>query len=393
MTRTSDRAETVVVGRRGVARLRRGHPWVYRSDIRSGDRQAGLVSLVDERGTALGTALWSPRSEIRVRYLAPPGDVVDPSWWARRLCVAAARRVTLGIDSTAYRVVHAEGDALPSLVVDRYGDLIVAQLLSAGLEAVRADVLEAIHDVLRPSAVLLRNDTSVRRHEGLPLEITAAAGSPPDEIDVREGTVRFGVRPREGQKTGAFLDQRDNRLLMGAVATGRCLDVFTYHGLFAIHMSARGQSVQAVDSSSAALSVARTNADRNPAGSSIHWVEANAFDHLRRLEQTGEQFDTVVLDPPAFAKARGSVERALRGYKEINLRAMRLLAPGGLLLTCSCSYHVSRERFTTMLADAAADSRRRLGVVRYVGQAPDHPELLTVPETGYLKGVLLRSLE
>jgi 23S rRNA (cytosine1962-C5)-methyltransferase len=289
--------------------------------------------------------------------------------------------------------VHAEGDGLPSLIVDRYGDVIVAQLLSAGLEAVRADVLAAIHAVLRPSGILLRNDTSVRRHEGLPLEITVAAGPLPDEIDVREGAVRFGVRPREGQKTGAFLDQRDNRLLMASVARGRCLDVFTYHGLFALHMSTGARSVQAVDSSSAALTAARANANRNRPVPSIQWVEANAFDHLRGLEQTGERFDTIVLDPPAFAKARASVDRALRGYKDLNLRAMRLVAQGGLLLTCSCSYHVSRELFSAMLADAAADSGRRLNVVRYVGQAPDHPELLTVPETGYLKGVLLRSVE
>jgi 23S rRNA (cytosine1962-C5)-methyltransferase len=366
---------------------------VYRSDVRSRDQPAGIVALVDERGVALGTALWSPGSEIRLRYLAPPGEPVDRDWWVRRLRAAADRRTVLAIDATAYRVVHAEGDGLPSLVVDRYGDVVVVQLLSAGLEAVRDDVLGAIGDVLRPTGLLLRNDASVRRHEGLPAEIAVASGTVPDEIEVREGTVQFLARPRDGQKTGAFLDQRDNHLFMASVAAGRCLDVFTYQGLFALHMRGHASHVQAIDSSAAALAAARANAERNPGGSSIEWVEANAFDHLRVLEQAGEHFDTIVLDPPAFAKTRGAVDRALRGYKELNLRAMRLLRPGGLLLTCSCSYHVTRERFTRMLVDAAQDSGRRVAAVRQVGQALDHPELLTVPETGYLKGTLLRALD
>jgi 23S rRNA (cytosine1962-C5)-methyltransferase len=366
---------------------------VYRSDVRSRKRPAGIVTMVDERGASLGTALWSPHSEIRLRTLAPPGESVDGGWWVRRLRAAADRRTMLAIDATAYRVVHAEGDGLPSLVVDRYDDIVVAQLLSAGLEAVRDDVLGAIAEVLRPAGLLLRNDASVRRHEGLAVEIAVASGTVPEEVEVREGSVRFLVRPHDGQKTGAFLDQRDNHLFMASVAAGRCLDVFTYQGLFALHMRGRASHVQAVDSSRSALAAARANAERNPGGSPIEWVEANAFDHLRALEQAGEHYDTIVLDPPAFAKTRDAVDRALRGYKEVNLRAMRLLRPGGLMLTCSCSYHMTRERFARMLVDAAGDSGRRVAVVRHVGQAPDHPELLTVPETGYLKGTLLRALD
>jgi 23S rRNA (cytosine1962-C5)-methyltransferase len=381
--------EAIVVSRRGAARFAAGHPWVYRSDIHDADRPAGIVRVVDERGRHLGRALWSPRSEIRLRRLTAGDEPVDRAWWARRIERAWRLRESLDIDATACRIVHAEGDGLPSLVIDRYGDFVVAQFLSAGVEAVRADVVGAMADVLGPAGILLRNDASVRRHEGLPLAVEVVHGTVPDEIEVREGRVRHLVRPYEAQTTGAFLDQRENHLLLGRLARGRALDVFTYQGLFALHMARRADTVQAVDSSAAALDAARANADLN-ACRTIDWVEANAFDHLRALEGAGDRFDTIVLDPPAFAKSRQSVVRALAGYKEINLRALRLLSGGGLLLTCSCSYHVDRGQFLTMLAAAAADSGRRTSLVTLVGQGADHPELLTVPETGYLKGALLR---
>jgi 23S rRNA (cytosine1962-C5)-methyltransferase len=296
------------------------------------------------------------------------------------------------LDATAYRVVHAEGDGLPSLVIDRYGDVAVAQLLSAGLDAAREPVVQAITDTLTPSGVLLRNDTAVRRHERLPLEIVVAAGSVPDAIEVEEAGVRYVVGPRSGQKTGAFLDQRDNRVLMGRLASGRALDVFAYQGLFALHMARQAESVLAVDSSGAALEVARQNAAMNDRRN-IEWREANAFDLLRQLERAHERFDTIVLDPPSFAKRKSAIARGLAGYKEVNLRAMRLLAPGGVLFTASCSFHVGRPAFLAMLADAARDSGRRLGLERLTGQSADHPELLTVPETGYLKGAILRAVD
>ncbi|MBI3082077.1 MAG: class I SAM-dependent rRNA methyltransferase, partial [Gemmatimonadetes bacterium] len=312
-------------------------------------------------------------------------------WWRARVEAAAARRADLPPDTTAYRVVHAEGDGLPSLIVDRYGDVVVAQILSAGLEAIRPLVLEAIQETLRPQGVLLRNDAAVRRHEGLPLEILEAAGSVPDTVEVQEGGIRYLVSPREGQKTGAFLDQRENRLLLGRLAQGDGLDVFTYQGLFALHVAGRCPRVLAVDSSTAALAVARRNAALN-ARDNVAWREANAFDLLRALEREGRTFGTIVLDPPAFAKQKSAVPRALAGYKEINLRALRLLAPGGVLFTASCSFHVNRAAFLDMLAAAAADSGRRVVLEQVTGQSSDHPELLTVPETGYLKGALLRVL-
>jgi 23S rRNA (cytosine1962-C5)-methyltransferase len=388
----SDKA-IATVSTKGAARWAAGHPWIYRSDVLTAPRAApGIVRVHDRRGAPLGQALYSPRSEIRLRLLTPGEESIDAAWWRFRIAACAARRE--GIPATAFRVVHAEADGLPSLVVDRYGPFIVAQLLSAGLEAVRSDVLAGLRQALEPRGILLRHDTAVRRHEGLPLEIEMAYGEVPDAVEVREGSVRYLAAPRQGQKTGAFLDQRENRVLAGERTRpgGRALDVFTYHGSFALHLARHAATVLAVDQSAEALARGAQNASLNGL-TNISWREANAFDLLRGLERAGERFDTIVLDPPAFAKTRVSLPRALAGYKEINLRAMRLLAPGGILFTCSCSYHVHRADFQEMLAAAAGDSGRRLELVRLTGAAADHPELLNIPETGYLKGALLRAVE
>ena len=383
---------TIAVRPKGVGRLRAGHPWVYRTDLAdTGGLSAGLVGLADERGRGLGTALYSPASEIRVRWLAPAGVTVDGGWWRAMIAAALARRG--GITATAYRVVHAEGDGLPSLVLDRYGDYAVAQLLSAGLEAVQGDVLAAIRDVLGPRGLLLRNDAPVRERERLPRGVELAFGAVPERLEYSEGGVRLLAAPWTGQKTGAFLDQRENRALLGTLARGRCLDAFAYQGGFALHMAAGGAAeVVAVDSSTEALVVLEENAALNGIRS-VRPVEANAFDWLRVAAAGGERYDTVVLDPPAFAKDRRSQGRAIAGYKEVNLRAMQLLAPGGWLFTASCSHHMHRGDFFAMLAAAATDAGRRLQLVEIRGAAADHPELVTVPETGYLKAALLRALD
>ncbi len=354
--------------------------------------EAGVVRVTDRRGAFLGQALYSPRSEIRLRLLTRDDAVIDTDWWTARIATAAGRRA--GIASTAIRIVHAEGDGLPSLVVDRYGPFVVTQLLSAGLEAVQEDVMAGIHAALAPEGILLRNDVAIRRHEGLPLVTRVVHGTVPDEVLVNEHDLRYLAALQHGQKTGAFLDQRDNRALVGSVARpeGRALDMFTYHGSFALHLARRAGSVLAVDQSAEALARGRRNAALN-ALSNITWREANAFDLLRTLERARERFDTIVLDPPAFAKTKDSVPRALAGYKEINLRAMRLLTPEGTLFTCSCSYHVHRSDFLEMLADAARDSGRRIELVRITGAAGDHPEIVTIPETGYLKGALLKAVD
>ena len=383
----------VVVAPRGVGRLRSGHPWIFRSDVRDADGdRPGVVRLVDERGKGLGSALYSPASEIRARWIAPEGIAVGVEWWQAMLRAAADRR--RGIADGAWRVVHAEGDGLPSLIVDRYGDCVVAHLLSAGLEAVRDDVVAAIREVLAPAGLLLRNDAAVRERERLPREVTLAFGVVPEELVVEEAPgVRWVATPWTGQKTGGFLDQRENRRDVGALARGRCLDAFAYQGGFALHLARGGaREVVAVEISRDAVERLRRNAELNGMGG-VRAVEANAFDWLKEAAAAGERYDVVVLDPPAFARDRRSLPRALAGYKEVNLRAMQLLAPGGLLFTASCSHHVHRGDFFAMLADAATDSGRRLQLLEIRGAAADHPEIVTIPETGYLKGALLRALD
>jgi len=382
---------SVRVSRRGAARWAAGHPWIYRSDVVDHPEAPGLVQVTDERGRFIGQALYSPRSEIRLRLLEPTLRHVDGAWWRERLQASLVRR--RGIDATAWRMVHGEGDALPSLVVDRYERWLVVQLLSAGLETMRPTILEALVEVVHPEGILLRNDVGVRRHEGLKEEVELAVGSVPDQIEVREGPVRFLAAPRTGQKTGAFLDQRPNRLVAGELASGggTALDCFAYHGGFALHLARSGARVTAVDASAEALARGGENARLNELPS-IEWREGDVFEVLREFEREGRRFETVVLDPPAFAKTKSALPQALRGYKEINLRGMRLLASGGALLTASCSFHLRRPAFLAMLADAAADSGRRLRLERLLGQDVDHPELLTIPETGYLKGAVLRAL-
>ena len=383
---------TVKVTARGAERWKQGHPWIYRSDVaEEPDKQPGIVPVSDRKGKFLGQALYSPRSEIRLRLLTRSNETIDTQWWAARISAAAARRN--GIGASAWRVVHGEGDGLPSLIIDKYGPWTVAQLLSAGLETARADVVAGLTAALAPEGILLRNDAAVRRHEGLPSEVLLAYGQVPEVVEVVEDGVKYLAAPWSGQKTGAFLDQRENRALVGehTRAGGRALDLFTYHGSFALHLARRAKEVLAVDQSTEALARGAKNARLNGI-TNIEWREANVFDLLRELERRREQFDTIALDPPAFAKTKANLARAVAGYKEVNLRAMKILAPDGVLFTSSCSYHVSRDLFNAMLADAARDSGRRMQVVAATGASADHPELLNVPETGYLKGVLLRAV-
>jgi 23S rRNA (cytosine1962-C5)-methyltransferase len=376
---------------RGAERWVRGHPWVYRSEVVGGPDTPGLVEVEDSRGRFIGQALYSPRSEIRLRLLERTSRPLDLVWWGERLQECAARRRS--IDATAYRLVHGEGDALPSLVVDRYDRWLVVQILTAGLDTLQGTILSALLEVFQPAGILLRNDVPVRSREGLPLEPMLLHGEVPPEIEVREGTVRYLAAPWAGQKTGAFLDQRPNRLLAGRLMapSGRGLDCFTYHGSFALHLAQRAATVRALDASAEALKRGAHNAALNQLDN-IEWREADVFDALRSMERSGERFDTIVLDPPAFAKSKATVPAALRGYREINLRAMRLLAPGGVLLTASCSFHVRLPQFLGMLAEAAGDSGRRLVLEHILGQGEDHPEVLTIPETSYLKGAVIRAV-
>ena len=383
-----------IVSTKGARRWDAGHPWIYRSDVLSRpDGPAGAVRVSDQRGKPLGIALWSPLSEISLRLLDRDADAtIDRDWWHARIARAIARRSELGTETNACRLVHGEGDLLPSLVVDRYDRWLVVQLMSAGLEQYRTDIVAALRDLASPEGILARNDVSLRVKEGLSTDVELLHGTVPDEIEVQEHGVRYLAAPWRGQKTGAFLDQRENRALIGRVAKGRALDCFSYHGSFALHLARRATTVTALDASAHALTRAAENFRRNGFDNG-RFVEANAFEYLKAQERERERFDTIVLDPPAFAKTRPALPAALRGYKEINLRAMRLLNPGGLLFTASCSFHLTKPLFLEMLEEAAADSGRRMVLRELRGQPLDHPELLTVPETGYIKGALLEAAD
>ena len=385
-------SDSATVSQRGAQRWARGHPWIFKSDVRKPPTApAGVVRVRDDRGRWLGVALWSPTSEISLRLLDQDADVrVDDAWWHDRLSRALERRQGLEASTNAYRLVHAEGDGLPALICDRYDRWLVVQLLSAGVEVFRESILESLVRLTGVEGVLARNDVPLRSRENLARETVLLHGEVPQEIVVDEHGVRYAAAPWTGQKTGAFLDQRENRVLLGGLARGRALDCFSYHGSFALHLARRADHVVAVDSSAEAIARAKENFARNEFGNG-EFVEANAFDFLRDRDRAGDSFDTIALDPPAFAKTRSALEAALRGYHEINLRAMRLLAPGGILYTASCSFHLTRSLFLEMIERAAEDSGRRLTLRQVLGQPIDHPEILTIPETGYLKGAILQA--
>ncbi|MDQ3803933.1 MAG: class I SAM-dependent rRNA methyltransferase [Acidobacteriota bacterium] len=378
------------ITKRGDLRVRNGHPWIYRSDVVKADAAAGdVVRVIDSRQHEVGYALYSDRSEIAVRLLTAKDEEVDREWWRLKLREAAARRAGLEAEADAFRLVYSEGDLLPSLIVDRYADVLVVQTLSQGTEALKGALVGLLAEEFAPRSVVERNDVRVRALEGLPAAAGVLHGEEPGEIEVVQHGVRLRVAPLGGQKTGTFLDQRENHAAARLYARGRALDCFTFDGGFALSVAPACGSVTGLDISADAVAAARRNAELNGARH-VSFREANVFDALRELEAAGERFDTIVLDPPAFAKNRASVGAAARGYKEINLRALKLLRPGGVLVTCTCSYHMTEPLFLGVLAEAAADARRHVQVVERRTQSSDHPVLLGVPETLYLKCVVAR---
>ena len=383
---------SAVLSRRGTERLRLGHPWIYRSDVASAAATPGdLVLVKSERGRPLGWALWSSESQIALRFVATDGNVNDETLWRDRLVTAIAYRDSLGLDGTACRLVHAEADRLPGLIVDRYDDVLVMQTLCQGMDRRRDQIARELVNMLMPSGILARNDPKVRRLEGLEERIDVLYGDVPDTIRVREGQIHYDVDVRHGQKTGLFLDQRENHEAAARYATGRALDAFTYHGGFALQMAARCTQVVALDGSEAAIAATEANAASNGI-TNVEARVANVFDELREFEVSGEHFDTIVLDPPAFAKSKSSIPGAVAGYKEINLRAFKLLRPGGHLITCSCSYNVDDDLFFDIIAAAASDARATVALVERRLQSRDHPVLVGVPETSYLKCLVLRKI-
>jgi len=383
----------VTVSSRGEQRIRLGHPWVYRTDVvdvaaRGGD----IVTVIGARQRVLGQALFSDRSQIPIRMLTHGEAVADVGLLRSRIRAAIAFREGLRLDATAYRLVHGEADLLPSLIVDRYGDYLAVQTLSQGMDRLLPTIVGVLQELLAPAGILARNDPRVRSLEGLEQSVDVVLGTVPDAVVVREGPIEYDVDLRRGQKTGLFLDQRENREAAAHYAHGRLLDCFSYNGGFALFLARACTEVEAIDISADAVARIAANAQRNRV-TNVRAREANVFDELRRLDKAGERFDTIVLDPPAFAKNKAAVANARTGYKEINLRAMRLLRPGGYLVTCSCSYNVTEPMFAEVVEEAAIDGETQMTLVEKRSQGRDHPVLLGVPETHYLKCFILRRLD
>ena len=394
-------SQTVVINARGEDRLRSGHPWIYKADVTDVRANGGdAVAVRGPRGRVLGLALYSDRSQIALRMLsrgAKGADATPESVDAvdalirRRLAAAIAFRQSLSIHADACRLVHGEADLLPSLIIDRYGDYLVIQTLSQGMDRLTPAVVSALTDLLHPKGILARNDPRARALEGLEQRVDLLAGEVPETVAVTELGIAYDVDLRKGQKTGLFLDQRENREAAAVYARGRLLDCFSYHGGFALVLGRTCDETIAFDVSEDAVARLKANAARN--GVAVDARVGNVFDELRGLERLGERFDTIVLDPPAFAKNKAAITNARAGYKEINLRALRLLRPGGTLVTCSCSYHVNEAAFAEIIYEAAVDAHVDVAVVEKRMQGRDHPVLLGVPETYYLKCFILRKVE
>ena len=384
---------SAVVTARGAARISGGHLWIYRSDVRSAQAEPGdIVRVADERGRLVGRAFWSDRSQIALRFLTRRDEPVDRAFFAQRIRAAAEFRRQVVEETGCFRMVYSEGDLLPSLIVDRYAGFLVIQTLSQGTEKRKAELVEILIEQFAPRGILERNDPKTRLLEGLPQAVSVLHGEVPEEVVAQMNGVPFRQDLRRGQKTGAFLDQRENYRAAAQYVRGDVLDCFAYEGGFALHLAKRAEHVEVLDSAGEALARARANAELN-AADNLSFREANVFDVLKEYDQAGKRFDAVVLDPPAFAKNRAALEAACRGYKEINLRSLRLLRPGGVLVTCSCSYHLAESRFGEILWEAAVDVGKRLRVIERRGQSRDHPILLTVPETVYLKCFIINDLE
>ncbi len=378
---------------RGIDRIAAGHPWIYRSDVKSaGAVEPGAgVRVLERKGRFWGQALWSDKSQIALRMLTREQRVFDRSFLAERIAQAAGYRTLITEGAQAYRLVSSEGDLPPSLVVDRYVDTLVIQTLSQGMERLKADVVEILTEQFKPRSILERNDVAVRALEGLPEQKGLLAGEDVRQVVVEENGIKFQVELIGGQKTGEFLDQRENRSAALHYAHGRLLDCFCYTGGFALTLASQCESVLGQDSSADALAAAHGNQELNGL-QNIEWREANCFDFLKAADHEGARYDTVVLDPPAFARQKANRDAALRAYEELNLRALKILTPGGFLITCSCSYHVSEADLLGVVAESAQDAHRTVVIVERCTQSRDHPILLTVPETLYLKCLMLRAL-
>jgi len=384
--------ERAIISKRATERVRAGHLWIYRSDMRECRAEGGsIVDVCDVKGKFYGKAFYSDKSQIALRLVTTSEEIVDREFWLNRLKMAISLRRKTVSNTEVCRLVNGEGDGIPSVIVDRYKDILSIQTLSQGSERIKGLIAEILFELIDPVSIIERNDAKVRDLEGLPKQISVLKGYDPGEIVCLENGLKFIFHPSSGQKTGAFLDQRENRALAGRLSFGVGLDCFCYAGGFALNMAKSCENVEAIDISEPAIELAKKNALLNGI-SNIQFETDNVFDRLKLYDTQKRKFDTIVLDPPAFAKSRAHLEAALRGYKEINLRAMRLLNPGGLLITCSCSQHVNENALLNILTEAASDAKRSVQVIEKRTQGKDHPFLLSMPETYYLKCIFLRVL-
>ena len=380
----------VRINRHGADRVASGHPWIFQSDvIDKGDAQPGdAVRVVNQQGRLLGTAHFSASSQITLRLLSPKQEIIDDAFWCRRITSALSYRQRVVSGSNSYRLIHAEADGLPGLIVDRYGDYLVIQTLTQGMDRAKAEIVHALEKLIEPKGIVERNDSAIRDKETLPRQTGILTGDVPSPVMMEMNGLHLEANLLEGQKTGVFLDQRENYLAATRWAKGQVLDCFTSTGGFALHMAAKADAVEAVDSSERALATATRNRDANGI-TNIKFREADVFNSLAGYNASGRRFDTIVIDPPAFAKSNSQLAAAEKAYRDLNRRALSLLNPGGVLISCSCSQHMSEALLFDGIAQASIETGRPLRVLERRIQSMDHPVLLTVPETLYLKCLIL----
>lgn len=384
----------IKINEKGKKRILKHHPWVFKSDLM--DEKIGLAEIVEiigPKNEPIAQGFYSPHSQISLRIIANCSAKIDERFWEERILSADQFRKTLHIPSNAYRMIYGESDGIPSFILDRYDNAFSFQILSAGLETIRETILKIIRKNFHPDLIVERNDVTVRNFEKLPLSSQIIEGSKNSKIIIEEDPLKFEVDLLEGQKTGAFLDQRSNRILAGKMAENRkkALDVFSYQGWFACHIAKKAENVIAIEQSEISCQQIKINAELN-ALKNISISSSNAFDYLREADQSKKKFDLINLDPPAFAKSKSHLFQALKGYKEINLRAMKLLEKDGILITSSCSHHISDEQFLEIITEAAHDAKRQVQIIRIGHQAPDHPILVGFPESNYLKSLFLKMM-
>ncbi len=383
----------LVLTSKGYSWFQKKHPWIFRSDLDriDGAEPGGIVALERGNGTFLAQGFYSDRSKIAFRLISREKEPIDSSFWRRRIEAAHRYRQAVLEKTNAYRLIYGESDGIPSLIVDRYGNHLVLQTLSQGPEKCLPTFCEILTDLFQPASMILRNDVAVRTLEGLPQEKKILGGEIPRRVRVFEGEIQYWVDPWNGQKTGAYLDQRENRSVAPRFLRGKVLDGFCYQGLFALHAARRGSTVLALDSSAEAIELSRENARLNGL-ESIELRKENVFDFLKREAENGPQYDGIILDPPAFAKSKENIPGASRGYKELNRRAMRLLKPGGILVTCSCSFNLSEAKFMELIKECAAEAQATLRLIEKRTQGLDHPILLSFPESHYLKCLIMQKI-